>query len=415
MLWAKENLGEGEPLVFFISLFQEQLRVVLFFLFEIFLHLNTHSHTHTIMSTKLMDATPDLKRLAPVENLAIDVISYAHGSVTPTLTNLYTKGKDSFLKVSKSFFFFFLLFLFLVPFSLFSLLSFFFVFKLSVVVSIVSMLLRFVFTHRVYYCGSRLLLEFGSKRAFVAISFFALCVKNGRDDGNEPSSRPLCRVVFITKKNTNTNESKQLYFCERTRNILGIYQHHRRVDYVVRHAGRLDRAKDVPESRYERRQESRRRLDGCSIRLGEQSQGFVPGESGHLCFHGDSNATRTVSGKHRVFEVVDDEGEERKLLEVYRTQNPRIAKRDEGSAAISVRRHQNRHPKRPRKTRFVRTFEKSRRIVASYLELEASQNGGQSEGRSVPKSSRQSNGGFEQRLRQEGDQIGERSRANRAV
>ena len=175
MLWAKENLGEGEPLVFFISLFQEQLRVVLFFLFEIFLHLNTHSHTHTIMSTKLMDATPDLKRLAPVENLAIDVISYAHGSVTPTLTNLYTKGKDSFLKVSKSFFLLFLFF-FLVPFSLFSLLlSFFFVFKLSVMVSIISMLLRFVFTHRVYYYGSRLPLEFGSKRAFVANSFFA-CV-----------------------------------------------------------------------------------------------------------------------------------------------------------------------------------------------------------------------------------------------
>ena len=104
MLWAKENLGEGEPLVFFISLFQEQLRVVLFFLFEIFLHLNTHSHTHTIMSTKLMDATPDLKRLAPVENLAIDVISYAHGSVTPTLTHLYSKGKDSFLKVRRRYF-----------------------------------------------------------------------------------------------------------------------------------------------------------------------------------------------------------------------------------------------------------------------------------------------------------------------
>jgi len=51
------------------------------------------------MSAKLMDATPDLKRLAPVENLAIDVISYAHGSVTPTLTNLYSKGKESFLKV----------------------------------------------------------------------------------------------------------------------------------------------------------------------------------------------------------------------------------------------------------------------------------------------------------------------------
>lgn len=127
------------------------------------------------MSAKLMDATPDLKRLAPVENLAIDVISYAHGSVTPTLTNLYTKGKDSFLKVSKSFFLLFLFF-FLVPFSLFSLLlSFFFVFILSVMVSIISMLLRLVFTHRVYYCGSRLLLEFGSKRAFVANSFFA-CV-----------------------------------------------------------------------------------------------------------------------------------------------------------------------------------------------------------------------------------------------
>ena len=69
------------------------------------------------MSAKLMDATPDLKRLAPVENLAIDVISYAHGSVTPTLTNLYTKGKDSFLKVSKSFFLLLLLGAFLSLFS----------------------------------------------------------------------------------------------------------------------------------------------------------------------------------------------------------------------------------------------------------------------------------------------------------
>ena len=389
---------------FFISLSKEQLRVV-FVLFVRNLHLNTH----TIMSTKLMDATPDLKRLAPVENLAIDVISYAHGSVTPTLTNLYTKGKDSFLKVSKSS----SSCSWCLSLSLFLLLSFFFVFKLSVMVSIISMLLRFVFTAVVDFFFFFFFFE--RQQARVCCEFFFWCVKNGRDDGNEPSSRPLCQVVVATKKNTNNNESKQLYFCERTRNILGIYQHHRRVDYVVRHAGRLDRAKDVPESRYERRQESRRRLDGCSIRLGEQSQGFVPGESGHLCFHGDSNATRTVSGKHRVFEVVDDEGEERKLLEVYRTQNPRTAKRDEGSAAISVRRHQNRHPKRPRKTRFVRTFEKSRRIVASYLELEASQNGGQSEGRSVAKSSRQSNGGFEQCLRQEGDQIGERSRANRAV
>jgi|TARA_B100001540_G_scaffold235387_1_gene209667 hypothetical protein len=56
------------------------------------------------MSAKLMDATPDLKRLAPVENLAIDVISYAHGSVTPTLTHLYSKGKDSFLKVRRRYF-----------------------------------------------------------------------------------------------------------------------------------------------------------------------------------------------------------------------------------------------------------------------------------------------------------------------
>ena len=59
--------------------------------------------------------------------------------------------------------------------SLLVLLSFFFVFKLSVMVSLISMLLRLVFTHRVYYYGSGLLLEFGSKRAFVANSFFA-CV-----------------------------------------------------------------------------------------------------------------------------------------------------------------------------------------------------------------------------------------------
>jgi len=122
---------------FFISLSKEQLQVV-FILFVRNLHLNTH----TIMSTKLMDATPDLKRLAPVENLAIDVISYAHGSVTPTLTNLYTKGKDSFLKVSKSS----SSCSWCLSLSLFLLLSFFFVFKLSVMVSIISMLLRFVFT-----------------------------------------------------------------------------------------------------------------------------------------------------------------------------------------------------------------------------------------------------------------------------
>ena len=97
----KENLGEREPLVFLlISLVSRTVtKVALLFIRN--LHLNNAINTLT-MSAKLMDATPDLKRLAPVENLAIDVISYAHGSVTPTLTNLYTKGKDSFLKVSKS-------------------------------------------------------------------------------------------------------------------------------------------------------------------------------------------------------------------------------------------------------------------------------------------------------------------------
>ena len=157
------------------------------------------------MSAKLMDATPDLKRLAPVENLAIDVISYAHGSVTPTLTNLYTKGKDSFLKVSKSFFLFFF---FLVPFSLFSLLlSFFIVFILSVMVSIISMLLRLVFTHRVYYYGSRLLLEFGSKRAFVANSFFACVWKT--DGGRERTvvASSLSSRLYNKKILTITNRN----------------------------------------------------------------------------------------------------------------------------------------------------------------------------------------------------------------
>ena len=192
----RKKILENESHLFFSSLFVTQeeqllLRVVVLFVRNLHLNIKTLIKTQT-MSAKLMDATPDLKRLAPVENLAIDVISYAHGSVTPTLTNLYTKGKDSFLKVSKSFFFFFLLFLFLVPFSLFSLLSFFFVFKLSVVVSIVSMLLRFVFTHRVYYCGSRLLLEFGSKRAFVANSFFACVWKTDATTGTNRR-----RVLFV--------------------------------------------------------------------------------------------------------------------------------------------------------------------------------------------------------------------------
>ena len=180
MTRRRKKIWENESHLFFSSLFVTQERTVTrtsccsFGCSKSSLKHKNSIKTQT-MSAKLMDATPDLKRLAPVENLAIDVISYAHGSVTPTLTNLYTKGKDSFLKVSKSFFLLFLFF-FLVPFSLFSLLlSFFFVFKLSVMVSLISMLLRLVFTHRVYYYGSGLLLEFGSKRAFVANSFFA-CV-----------------------------------------------------------------------------------------------------------------------------------------------------------------------------------------------------------------------------------------------
>ena len=167
----KENLGEREPLVFLlISLVSRTVtKVALLFIRN--LHLNTH--TNYVCKTYGRDSRS--QEIGTSRESRIDVISYAHGSVTPTLTNLYTKGKDSFLKVSKSFFLLFLFF-FLVPFSLFSLLlSFFFVFKLSVMVSIISMLLRFVFTHRVYYYGSRLLLEFGSKRAFVANSFFA-CV-----------------------------------------------------------------------------------------------------------------------------------------------------------------------------------------------------------------------------------------------
>ena len=203
--------------------------------------------------------------------------------------------------------------------------------------------------------------------------------------------------VFITKKNNN-NESKQLYFCEHTHNILGIYQHHRRVDYVVRHAGRLDRAKDVPESRLRgRRQEIAGVLADCSIRLGEQNSRLRTRQRSPLFPRRFKRNARTVSGKHRVFEVVDDEGEEKNYLKFIELKIKELQSADEGSAAISVRRHQNRHPKRPRKTRFVRTFEKSRRIVASYLELEASQNGGQRR-KICPKKFTTSNGGFEQAL-----------------
>jgi hypothetical protein len=81
---------------------------------------------------------------------------------------------------------------------------------LSVMVSIISMLLRLVFTHRVYYCGSRLLLEFGSKRAFVANSFFA-CVwkKDGRRERTVVASSLSSRlykkkILTITNRNNFT-------------------------------------------------------------------------------------------------------------------------------------------------------------------------------------------------------------------
>ena len=45
--------------------------------------------------------------------------------------------------------------------------------------------------------------------------------------------------------------TKQSHIREQTN--AGVYQHHRRVDYFVRHASSLDGAKDVPKSRYKRR------------------------------------------------------------------------------------------------------------------------------------------------------------------
>ena len=170
----KENLGEREPLVFLlISLVSRTVtKVALLFIRN--LHLNIrYKHTNYVCKTYGRDSrsqeigtsreSRDRCHLlrARIRHADVDQFVYQR-------QRLIFKGIKIFLLL--------FLFFFLVPFSLFSLLlSFFFVFKLSVMVSIISMLLRLVFTHRVYYCGSRLLLEFGSKRAFVANSFFA-CV-----------------------------------------------------------------------------------------------------------------------------------------------------------------------------------------------------------------------------------------------
>ena len=164
----KENLGEREPLVFFISLVSRTVtKVVVLFIRN--LHLNTHtnyvcktygrdSRSQEIGTSREPRDRCHLLR-ARIRHADVDQFVYQR-------QRLIFKGIKIFLSSSWL----------LVPFSLFSLLlSFFFVFKLSVMVSIISILLRFMFTHRVYYYGSRLLLEFGSKRAFVANSFFA-CV-----------------------------------------------------------------------------------------------------------------------------------------------------------------------------------------------------------------------------------------------
>jgi hypothetical protein len=57
----------------------------------------------TLPNEKVMLSTPDLKRLRSIEDFAIDIVSYAHNSYSPTILNYYKKGKDfSFLKVSRA-------------------------------------------------------------------------------------------------------------------------------------------------------------------------------------------------------------------------------------------------------------------------------------------------------------------------
>ena len=183
----ERKLGEGEPLVFSSLLSQEQLQVVVLFVRN--LHLNIrYKNTNYVCETYGRDSrsqeigtsreSRDRCHLlrARIRHADVDQFVYQR-------QRLIFKGIKIFPSSSWL----------LVPFSLFSLLlSFFFVFKLSVMVSIISMLLRFVFTHRVYYYGSRLLLEFGSKRAFVANSFFACVWKTDATTGTNRR-----RVLFV--------------------------------------------------------------------------------------------------------------------------------------------------------------------------------------------------------------------------
>ena len=167
----KENLGEREPLVFLlISLVSRTVtKVALLFIRN--LHLNTH--TNYVCKTYGRDSR---SQEIGTSRESRDRCHLLRARIRHADVDQFVYQRQRLIFKGIKIFFFFFLFFFLVPFSLFSLLlSFFFVFKLSVMVSIISMLLRLVFTHRVYYCGSRLLLEFGSKRAFVANSFFA-CV-----------------------------------------------------------------------------------------------------------------------------------------------------------------------------------------------------------------------------------------------
>ena len=75
-----------------------------------------------------------------------------------------------------------------------------------------------------------------------------------------------------------------------------------------------------------------------------------------------------------------------------------LQKRDQRSAAISVRRNQNCHPKCPRKNRFVRTLEKVDELWRATLNLKQVKTVVKAKEDLSHKSSRESHGGFQQRV-----------------
>ena len=186
----ERKLGEGEPLVFSSLLSQEQLQVVVLFVRN--LHLNIrYKNTNYVCETYGRDSrsqeigtsreSRDRCHLlrARIRHADVDQFVYQR-------QRLIFKGIKIFF------------FLFLVPFSL-SLSSSLILLRLQIECN--------GFDHLdaasiCVYCGSRLLLlllrEAASARLLRIL--FLVCVKNGRDDGNEPSSRPLCQVVVATKK-----------------------------------------------------------------------------------------------------------------------------------------------------------------------------------------------------------------------